>query len=179
MAILLPMTFRANPNVSNNQTSGLHVSNSVTNSDLVVTGQSLTNAQPMHVAVVDGSGNQVTSFIAGSGTIATAYRTSIGDQNTVITSSTAATTIVTADTTHYLDLVSLVLTNTSATGTEVQLFNDDGTTVRSVFYVPATDTRGIVFSTPFTQTAVNKTWQLKTVTSVASLKVTAQFVKNS
>jgi hypothetical protein len=72
-----------------------------------------------------------------------------------------------------------VLTNISATGTEVQLFNDDGTTVRNVFYVPATDMRGITFSVPFTQAAQNVTWKLKTVTSVASLKITAQFIQHS
>lgn len=119
---------------------------------------------------------------AGAGSVSlggTRLRTDIGDQNTTITSSTAATTIVSAIAATYCDLVDLVLTNISSTGTEVQLFNDDGTTIRSVFYVPANDTRGIVFSVPFTQAAVNKTWQLKTVTSIASLKITAHFVKNS
>jgi hypothetical protein len=102
----------------------------------------------------------------------------VSDQRTVITSSTAVTTIVTADASNMLDLVSLVMTNISATGSEVELYDDDGTTVRMTFYVPATDVRGIVFSVPFKQTAVNKTWKMKTVTSIASLKVTAHFVKN-
>jgi hypothetical protein len=31
----------------------------------------------------------------------------------------------------------------------------------SVFYVPANDTRGIVFSEPFMAAAVNVTWKLK------------------
>ncbi len=106
-------------------------------------------------------------------------RDKVGDQNTTITSSTAATTIVTAQAATYLDLVGLILTNTSATGSEVQLLDDDGSTVRAVFWCPATDVRGVVFSKPFNQSAVNKTWKLKTVTSIASLKVTAQYVENT
>ena len=106
-------------------------------------------------------------------------RDKVGDQNTTITSSTAATTIVTAQAATYLDLTGLILTNTSATGSEVQLLDDDGTTVRAVFWCPATDVRGVVFRTPFNQSAVNKTWKLKTVTSIASLKVTAQYVENT
>ena len=52
------MPFRGTPTISNNQTSGLHIMNSITSYDLVVTGLSLTNAQPMHTAVVDADGSQ-------------------------------------------------------------------------------------------------------------------------
>ncbi len=107
-----------------------------------------------------------------------APRDLVSDQSTTITSSTAATTIVTAVASTFLDLVSLTFTNSSATGTVVQLYNDDGTTLRWTGYVPATDMRGIVFSVPFTQAAVNKAWKVITVTSVASVYVTAQFVEN-
>lgn len=102
----------------------------------------------------------------------------VSDQRTVITSSTAVTTIVTADANNALDLVALVMANTSSTGTEVELYDDDGTTVRMTFMVPANDIRGIVFSVPFKQVGTNDAWKMKTVTSIASLKVTAQFVKN-
>lgn len=108
-----------------------------------------------------------------------ANRLATGDQLTTITSSTSATTIVSAVASTFCDLTSLVLSNISATATEVQLYNDDGTTQRMNFYVPANDVRGIVFSTPFTQAATNKTWKLKTITSVASLVVAAQFIKNT
>lgn len=133
-------------------------------------------AKRVALYVWDGSG-----WVRQSNTqvVIPAARLSVGDQTTTITSSTAATTIVTAVAATFLDLTSLVLTNISATGTEVQLLDDDGTTVRAVFYVPANDVRGIVFSTPFTMPTVNKTWKLKTVTSIASLKITAQFIKNT
>jgi hypothetical protein len=117
--------------------------------------------------------------VAGNLFISSSARGSISDQNTTITSSTSATTIVSAIAATYCDLLSLVLTNTSSSGSEVQLLNDDGTTVRSAFYVPANDTRGIVFSEPFMAATVNVTWKLKTVTSIASLKVTAQYIKNT
>jgi hypothetical protein len=126
-------------------------------------------------AQLDSNGNLPISIDS----VSSLNRLALSDQNTTITSSTSATTIVSAVAATYCDLLSLVLTNSSATGTEVQLFNDDGTTIRNVFYVPANDTRGIVFQTPFLQAAVNATWKLKTVTSIASLKVTAQFIKNT
>lgn len=105
-------------------------------------------------------------------------RASIGSQVTTITASTSATTIVTADASFMNDLVSITLTNISATGTEVQILDDDGTTVRWEGYAPPTDMRGIVFPVVLKQTAVNKTWKAITVTSITSLKITAQFVKN-
>lgn len=120
--------------------------------------------------LADKLGKQVTSPFT--------IRDLAADQTTSITSTTAATIIVTADASNMLDIVSMTLTNTSATGTEVSLYNDDGTTLRWTGYAPANDMRGIVFSSPFKQTAVNKAWKMITVTSIASLKVTVQFVKN-
>lgn len=100
-----------------------------------------------------------------------------GDQLTTLTSTTTATAIVTADATYMNDLTGLIITNTSATATDVILYNDDGTTERTHIYCPAGDTRGIVFGKPFKQTAINKAWKAKTVTSVASVYITAQFSK--
>jgi len=121
-------------------------------------------------AMVDKFGRQVV--------IPQTIRDLASDQSTTITSSTSATTIVTAVSATYLDLVSLTFTNSSATGTVVQLYNDDGTTLRWTGYAPATDMRGIVFQVPLTQSATNKAWKLITVTSVASVYITAQFIQN-
>lgn len=60
------MVFRTNSNLDNNARHGLIVSDSIANAPRVVTGLSLTNAQPIHVAVVDSSGSQITSFIGGT-----------------------------------------------------------------------------------------------------------------
>lgn len=60
------MSFRIAANIDANQHKGLVILNSITSNPLVTTGLSLTNAQPMHVAIVDGSGSQITSFGGGT-----------------------------------------------------------------------------------------------------------------
>ncbi len=60
------MTFRSAANIDPNAHKGLVISNSISNNPLIATGLSLTNAQPLHVAIVDGSGTQVTSFGGGT-----------------------------------------------------------------------------------------------------------------
>lgn len=100
-----------------------------------------------------------------------------GDQLSTFTSTTSVATIVAADATYMNDLIGLIITNTSATATDVIIYDDDGTTARAHIYAPAGDTRGVVFAKPFKQTAINKLWKAKTVTSVASVYITAQFSK--
>jgi hypothetical protein len=100
------------------------------------------------------------------------------DEQTTITSTTTAATINTAGGTGvYCDIKAIWFTNTSATGTEVQLLDNDGTTVRGEFYVPANDMRGVsgVF---LPQASTNTQWKVKTVTSIASLKVSVSYIKN-
>ena len=60
------MAFRGQANIDPNSHKGLIISNSITNGLLVATGLSLTNAQPLHVAIVDGAGSQITSFGGGT-----------------------------------------------------------------------------------------------------------------
>ena len=101
-------------------------------------------------------------------------------QNTTITSSTAETTIVTAVASTFLDVYGLVIANTSATGTEVTIKNATaGTTVAS-FYVPANETRGFMLpvDSAIPQAAVNNNWTATCGTSVASIKISAYYVKN-
>lgn len=135
--------------------------------------------QTLPTAVADADRvNIITDDVGRQVVVPHAVRDLCADQQKALTSTTAVTTIVTADANNMLDLVGLILTNTSATGSIVTLYDDDGTTVRAIFYCPATDVRGIVFAVPFKQTAVNKAWKMKTTTSIASLQVTAQFIKN-
>ncbi len=56
------MPFRLQASIDRNQHKGLIALNSISGAPLVLTGLSLTNAQPLHVAMVDGSGSQITSF---------------------------------------------------------------------------------------------------------------------
>lgn len=62
----LPMAFRLQASIDPNQHKGLILLNSITGNALVATGLSLTNSQPMHVAIVDSSGSQITSFGGGT-----------------------------------------------------------------------------------------------------------------
>lgn len=68
--------FRGSANIDLNQHKGILASNSITNAPLVLTGLSLTNAQPLHTAIVDSTGAQynnsnpfpITGSITPSGT---------------------------------------------------------------------------------------------------------------
>jgi hypothetical protein len=103
----------------------------------------------------------------------------LGMQQTAITSSTAETTIATADATHKLRLYGLVLANTSATATNVTVKDSTGGTTRFVFALPAGDTRGFMIpaQSGHPQAASNTNWTATSSASVASLQVTAMFVR--
>jgi len=102
------------------------------------------------------------------------------NQQTTITSSTAETTIITADATNFLDLYGLVIANTSATACAVTIKDSTAGTTRFVFGVPANDTRGFMLSesAAHKQAANNSNWTATCGTSVASISITAMFVKN-
>lgn len=102
-------------------------------------------------------------------------------QATTITSSTAETTIVTAIAATFCDLYGLVLCNTSATATEVTIRDATAGGTVSSFMVPAGETRGFMLpeSAAWTQAAANNNWTATCGTSVASLKVTALYIKNT
>lgn len=57
--------------IDSNHHKGLIVRDEIGGPELDITGASLTNANAMHVAIVDGSGNQITSFGGSGGTAAT------------------------------------------------------------------------------------------------------------
>jgi len=103
-----------------------------------------------------------------------------GDQATTITSSTTETTIVTAVASTFLDLYGLIITNTSATATEVIIRDVTAGTARFSFVVPPNDTRGFMLneSAAYKQTTVNTAWTAQCVTSVASIKINAMYVRN-
>ncbi|HEV2403226.1 MAG TPA: hypothetical protein VGS08_03415, partial [Candidatus Saccharimonadales bacterium] len=97
-------------------------------------------------------------------------------QSTTITSSIASTTVVTAAGSNvFADISSIVLGNSSASATLVTL--SDGTN-SYYFYVPPGDTRGASYQVPLAATTANTAWTVTCGTSVASLYVTVQFLKN-
>lgn len=105
-------------------------------------------------------------------------RDQCADQTTSLSNSTAETTIVAAVASIFNDLLALVFANTGATATEVSIRDTTGGSVRMTFYVPAGETRGIVFQTPFKQASVNTNWTAQCASATTAMKITAQFVKN-
>lgn len=117
----------------------------------------------------------------GSMPAAGSVRTSKGNQATTITSSTAETTIVTAETTYFLDLYGLIITNTSATVCKVTIKDATAGTTRMVLQVPATDTRGFMLpaDSAHKQSAINNNWTATCGTSVAGIEIAALFARNT
>lgn len=100
-------------------------------------------------------------------------------QVTTLTASTAETTIVTAIASTFNDIYGLILSNTSATATEVTIRDATAGGTISSFTVPAGDTRGFMLplDSAVPQATVNNAWTAQCSASVTSLKVTALFVK--
>lgn len=102
----------------------------------------------------------------------------ITDNTVTITSSTAETTILSAVASTFLDVTSIIVANTSATPARVDFRDDTAGTVRLSLYVPAGDMRGVVFSRPRPQTAVNKNWTAQSSASVDGLRIFMAAEKN-
>lgn len=95
-----------------------------------------------------------------------------------LTATTTETSLIAAVASTFNDLLSLVVINTSATATQVDFRDSTGGTIRLSLYVPAGDTRGVVFNTPMPQNAVNTAWTAKCGTSVSSIIITGNYVTN-
>ena len=135
-------------------------------------------ANPVAVASADR-----TDFIAdklGKQVVVGSIRDLKGNQKTTITSSVAETTIVTAVAATFLDLYSLLITNTSATACNVTIKDATAGTTRLIFAVPAAQTVGFTLpeSAAHKQAVVNNNWTATCSASVASIEITALFVQN-
>jgi hypothetical protein len=103
----------------------------------------------------------------------------VGTQQTTITSSTSETTIVTAGGAGvFNDLTSLAITNSSATALIVTLKDSTAGTTRGIYAIAANGGIVLTFPTPKAQGTANNNWTLTCGTSVASIYVVAEFVKN-
>lgn len=107
-----------------------------------------------------------------------AMRDIMGTQTTTITSSTSETTIVTAIASTFNDLVSVFISNTSATATRVDIRDVTAGSVIFQLYIPAGDMRGLSLTTPWPQTTVNTAWTATCGTSVADIRVSVLYIKN-
>lgn len=107
-----------------------------------------------------------------------AMRDIMGTQTTTISASTSETTIITQAASIFNDLVSVFISNTSATAVRVDIRDTTGGSVIFQLYIPAGDMRGLSLSTPWPQTTVNTNWTAQSSASVTDLRVSALFIKN-
>jgi hypothetical protein len=100
--------------------------------------------------------------------------------NLVTIATTTETSIVTGASGLFYDLYGLVLANSSATASTVLIKDATAGTSRMEFIVPAGETRGFMVDggSAVTQSATAHDWTATLGTSVASVFVTALYVKN-
>lgn len=161
----------------NAQVVGAAASGASASGNPVSTG--LLAATSLPTAVSNAQMVREMSDVFGRGVvIPQAPRDLVDDEILTITSSTSVTSFTKSTASTFYDITSIVIENKSSTGTEVIIYDNDGTTERVRFYVPATDTRGIVYQVPLKAASSGVVWKAKTVTSVASVYITLNYVKN-
>lgn len=114
------MSFRLNATIDGNSHKGLLALNSITQSNLVVTGLSLTNAQPLHVAIVDGSGSQIVPATVTGKTLKSAggSASSSGD-NTLVVAGTNRLKVYAFSLTTLSTVATTCIFQSGASGTEL------------------------------------------------------------
>jgi hypothetical protein len=102
------------------------------------------------------------------------------DAALTLTSTTTETSLIAAIAATFNDVYGLIVTNTSAAACEVVFRDALAGTPRFSISVPANDTRGFMLpeSAAYKQTTVNTAWTAQCGTSVASIKISAMYVKN-
>lgn len=123
------------------------------------------------------AGNRVNALYdsVGRQVVVGALRENLGVTVTAVTS--VETTIVSSST-GLRDLYGIVLANTGATATQVNIKDSNGGTVRATFYCPATDTRGLMLpvDSAIPQASTGAAWTATNLTTTATLQVTALWV---
>lgn len=98
-------------------------------------------------------------------------------QNT-LTATTTETALITAVASTLIDILSIIVMNTSLTACQVDFRDSTGGTIRFSLFVPGNDTRGIVFNVPMPQNTANNNWTVKCGTSVSSIIVSGSYIAN-
>lgn len=134
----------------------------------VVSGRSLTNSQPMDVAIVDADGNQVGNGYAAA---------SIVDGNATLTTTSDTAVIAAQGSGVRLYITSFSISNTSASPVRVDI--KDGTTTKVSFYVAASG-GGAAYTmpTPLRLTA-NTALNAALSGAVTDVRVSAQGYKST
>lgn len=131
-------------------------------------------------AVSDGQRVNALFDKLGKQVVVGAIRDLKGRQKTTITASTSETTIITAVASTFLDLYGLILANTGATTTKVDIRDTTGGSIITTIEVPTLETRGFMLpvDSALAQASVNTNWTAQCGSSTSSLEVTALFSKN-
>lgn len=131
-------------------------------------------------AVTDGQRVNLTADDLGRQvTAAHQVRDLISHQHTQIASSSSETTIVSAIASTFTDIISLVITNQTATAVNCTLKDSTAGTTRAIFALAASG--GMVFtpSAPLPQlAAVNNNWTITLSSAAVTVNILAQFAKN-
>jgi len=99
-------------------------------------------------------------------------------QTTTITNSTAETTVLTAVASTFLDLVSLDITNASATAVVATLKDATSGTTQAVFAIAANGGVTKPYMVPLKQTTVNNNWTITLSVNTVTVYINVQAVKN-
>lgn len=99
-------------------------------------------------------------------------------QQTTITNSLTETTILTAVASTFLDVVSLDITNASATAVVVTIKDDTAGTTQAIYALAANGGVAKVFNVPLKQGTVNKNWTATLSVNTVTVYINAQAVKN-
>lgn len=110
-----------------------------------------------------------------------ATRENKGRQKTSVSNTTGETTIVTAVASTFLDLYGLILANTGATTTKVDIRDTTGGSIIATIEVPTLETRGFMLpvDSAVPQATVNTNWTAQCAAATTAMEVTALFVKNT
>lgn len=102
------------------------------------------------------------------------------DAVVTLTSTTTETTLLAQVASIFLDVYSIIASNSSATATELTFRDTTGGSARFYLYVPAGETRGFMLpeSAAWKQATVNTNWTVQSSQSISSVKVAVQAVKN-
>lgn len=95
----------------------------------------------------------------------------IKTQTTTIAASTSETTVVTAVASHFMDLLQVVIANTSATAARVDFRDTTAGSVIFSLYAPAGATVGFTAAAPLSQTSVNTNWTAQSSASITDLRI--------
>lgn len=102
-------------------------------------------------------------------------------QKTTISNTTAETTIVTQIASTFCDVYGIILANSGATTTKVDIRDTTGGSIIATIEVPTLETRGFMLpvDSGFSQATVNTNWTAQCAAATTAMEVTAFYVKNT